>query len=178
MSLSRVVLAAALLSSCTTPGKVEQLDDDGFKSKGKTADGVVGVNDNGQAVLKTEKDASVELQSQQMANYSLRERLGLEVQDMQRCHEDMASLKDGPAAEAAPDIDIPEDLATEEQIGLTDTGELKVRHTEIFTERLAAERKRGAKLDALFKKAKKLNDQCQGELRIVRAKHPAGGTPP
>lgn len=174
MMTRRIVLAATLLlAGCTTPGKVEELDDDGFKTKGKTAEGLVGVNDSGQAVIKTERDASVELQSQQMANYSLRERLGLEVQDLQRCHEDIAGLRGAGAAEAAPDIDIPEDEGADEQIGLNDGGELKVRRTEIFTARLETERKRGTQLDALYKKAKKLNDKCQGELRLEKTRHPA-----
>ena len=178
MLFTRLFLATVLIAGCTTPGKVEVLDDDGFASKGKTADGVVGVNDKGQAVLKTEKDASVELQSQQMANYSLRERLGLEIQDLQRCHEEMAGLKGAGAADAAPEIDIPEDVGPDEQIGLNDGGELKVRRTELFTERLASERKRGSKLDQLLKKAKKLNEGCQATMRVEKLRHPAGTTSP
>lgn len=159
-----------LTTACTTPGKVETLDDDGFEKKGKTAEGVVGVNDSGQAVIKTERQADVELQSQQMANYSMRERLGWEMADLKRCHEDAATLSDGDAVKSAPTIDIPDDVAADEKVGLSKEGELKVVGEELYTEKLKEERSRGTKLYELLKKAKRLNEECQSDLRIARGK--------
>jgi hypothetical protein len=170
--MRRLLLVGALLATaCTTPGKVETFEDDGFVEKGKTADSLVGVNDKGQAVINTEKHADVELQSQQMANYSMRERLGWELADLQRCHEDASALGGGAAVPAPPDIDIPDNEPENEKIGLTESGELKVKTQEIYETRLKDERTRGEKLWELLKKAKKLNEACQSELRVARARH-------
>ena len=166
-----IALTASLLPACTHD-QVQDVDTK-LDVKGKTADETIGLNDDKQVIVQTEQSADVELQSQEMANYNLRERLSWAINDLKECRVSLADPRLGGSGETAPipEVDSIETDNPEEKFGMDEQGNLKLVKKELYTQRLKNERVRGEKLAALLKMVKGHNDHCQQELRTARIKH-------
>jgi len=164
-------LCASLLPACTKD-KVEDVDTK-LDVKGKTSDETIGLNDKDQVIIQTEQTADVELQSQEMANYNLRERLSWSINDLKECRASLADPRLGGSGESEPipEVDSIEIDNPGEKFGKDEDGQLKLVKRELYTQRLKNERERGAKLAALLKMVKGHNDRCQQELRTAKIKH-------
>jgi hypothetical protein len=172
-------LAATLLAlACTNENEVKELESEPLVSKGKTANGVVGVNSKNEAVIREERAATDELSIQQMSNSRLQEELDRELQLLKWCRRDIADprLNGSGKIQPIPAIDDMKPLSeVREEIGLDGEGDLKVVKEEYFNERLKTERKFETSLRSMLKVSKDHREDC--EQKMAEARMQAGLAP-
>jgi hypothetical protein len=176
----RVMILIALLSGCTTPGQVHDLETDDFQRKGGAQDGQIGINGSNQVVIRENKAADDELAVTDLVNTHLRDNVEHDLADLKNCENQLNDPRLGGSGRVtqSPDIEklksVPE---IREDMGLDESGDLRVVQEQSFDERLKAERKFSETLKKMDKVAKQQNEECQAQLVIVREQHGLQGSP-
>ena len=172
-SLVAMVVMFFAVSCVTTEGTVEEIDTD-LESKGQVGLSKVGVNDDGQAIIQTETAADDELRIQQWKNKQLEDDLNDHHFQLKRCREDSADPRLGGSGELTeiPDVDgMKSAKEIKEDIGIDkNDGSLKVVKKELYTKRLASERKFETSLNGMLKTMKTYREACERKMRQARVK--------
>ena len=173
MRMNKILILMALSVSalgCST-GQVRQLDTS-LDVKGATQDGVVGLK-NGQAIVQKTTSADDELRTQEWRNSKLEDSVNHEFFDLKRCRSDMADSRLGGSGDVAdlPEIDsMKSPDQVKEQIGLTETGQLRVQREQDFVAKLQSERKYEDTLIGMNKLLVSHRESCERKMSTARLK--------
>jgi len=168
-----IIIMAMFLTGCFSTGyevkKVETVID----VKGQVGDKKVGLNDKKEIILQEEVDASDELRIQQNVNLKLRDEYDHEAFMLKQCRTDVSDLRLGGSGEIPPIAEVDDMKSPEtvrEEIGITDSGELKVVRKSYFTDQLKLERKYDSSLRKMKKLIVRHREECEYKMAIARRK--------
>jgi hypothetical protein len=180
--MRRIVLALLpvlpLLSptACTSREHEVYDIDEPLDVKGHVDKGEVGIDKDGEAVVREEQEAADELRLQRSANAYMRERLEVDHHELQRCVRDLADPRLGGRGDwtKLPDLDdLESPAAKKERLGLSSVdGEehLKVVKTSYLRDEIDAERKYERAIKAMKKQVAEQLDRCDYEMAQARLK--------
>ena len=157
---------------CASDNEVKEIDTS-LEVKGKTSEGEIGINDDGEAIIQEKTAADDELRRQQWVNNRLEESLATEHYELKRCRDDLADPRlggDGSVREI-PEIDkmkSPENI--KEEFGTDEKGELKVVRRQDFKEKLKAEQKYEKTLRDMVKLVASHRAECGRKMGYARVK--------
>ena len=168
------LLAFAFVAGCSSnPNKAREIDNK-IDAKGAVGGSTVGVDGNKEVVVQTETAADVELRELNWKIYDAERKIVSEREQLTRCRTELADPRLGGTGEMTeiPEIDeMKTPNAIKEEIGLTESGELKVVKKEMFGEKLAAQRKYMGALESATKTIAKFKGTCEREMGYARVKH-------
>ena len=168
-----VLLISFLLSACTTPHKVENIDTK-LDKESTLRESEIGINDKKQAVIQTIVAPEVELDRQIWTNNDLEQKVGNEHSQLKTCRNDLSDPRLGGDGKLVPLPDVDDMVQaemTEQKVGLDEKGKLKVVKKEIYVERLEREQKKSVVLSSLLRTIRHQREDCEHDLSLARAKH-------
>jgi hypothetical protein len=163
-----------VLASCSSSKyKVKDIDTK-LDVKANMQGSKIGLDEQKQAIIKTEKSTEAELQKQQWTNYDMEKQLANEHAQLTRCRTELADPRLGGTGQVVeiPEIDNMKKAASiKEEIGLDEQGNLKVVKREYYLDRLDRERKYNETLKSMLQIVAKNKATCDREMGYARAKH-------
>jgi hypothetical protein len=172
-----IVAALEILTAggCASAHKVRDLSDDMriAESKGSAGMATVGLNEKREIVVQEETQASTELSIQKNVNLHWLTELEHEGYMLKWCRRDMADPRLGgngslPADPEVDNLKDPEQIR--EEIGLDDSGHLKVVKQTYFLDQLKRERAYGSALQKMLKVIKRHREECDFAMGQARTK--------
>jgi len=175
MRLFQFAFVGALLAAVGCTGSKHEMKEieTTIDQKGEVDGTKLGLNKDGEAVLKAEQSAADELRIQQLANSRLRDYMDRDYFELKRCNRDLSDPRLGGKGELTemPDLSNLQSPADEiEEIGKTESGDLKVVRTQFYLDRLTAERKYEQSIRKTHKVVKAQLEQCNYTLGVARNK--------
>jgi hypothetical protein len=162
------LVLALLATACTTTEHVAgTLKETKLETKGRTFDGTIGINTKGQAVVQTEETVEDKIAVMALVNYSLSEKVHDEAWHLKDCRVKMANPQIGGSGEVAPipSVDGLKPVSrVQEEMGLTEDGDLVVRTREFLDDRLKAEKKYQTSLQEMIKVLTPAREECERQL--------------
>ncbi len=174
------IWVALALMSCTTPGKVQDIETKGFQAKGNASSGKIGINEKDQVVIRENTSAQDDLAVLDIANTHLRDDVERDLHDLKNCEAQLNDPRLGGNGQSTASHDIEalkNDPEISQQMGRDEDGELRVVREQSFDERLKSEKKYQATLKRMKKLASEQKDSCQVRLAVAREKHGLPGKP-
>jgi hypothetical protein len=168
-----LILMAVFLTGCFSTGYEVKKVETVIEVKGQVGDKKVGLNDKKEIILQEEVDASDELRSQQDVNLKLRDEYDHEAFMLKQCRTDLSDRRLGGSGEipAINEVDGMKSIETvREEIGITDSGELKVVRKSYFVDQLKLERKYDSSLRKMTKLVVRHREECEYKMGIARRK--------
>ena len=157
----------------TSEHKARNLDDISLQAKGTVNNQTLGIDSKNEVVLQEENQAADELRIQQTVNLQLQGELDREAFELKRCRTDMSDPRLGGNGMIPPIQEVDNMRSTEEvreQIGLTDSGELKVVKKSYFLDQLKNERKYTASIRSMKRIITRHKEECEYAMGIARRK--------
>lgn len=171
-----VILMAVIATGCVTnPNEVKTLSNHSLEVKGSVNGAKLGIDDKKEIVIQEEDYADSELRIQESANSKLQSDLNHESYMLKRCRMDLSHplLGGDSKIPEIPEIDGMRDTEeVKEELGLNESGELKVVKKTYFVERLKSARKYERALRKMLKVTEKHREECEYKMAIAR--HKAG----
>jgi len=161
-----------LFVSCSNPNKAKDIDPT-IDQKGSYQGNKIGLNEDKEVVVQSEKDADQELRETGWKVYDHEQKLKTDHEGLTRCREELADPRLGGSGTMAeiPEIDdMKETNEIREEMGITPKGELKIVKKEMYKEKLDATRKYREKLEAMSKVISKHKTTCDREYSYARVK--------
>lgn len=165
---------ATLLLSCSNPHKVKDLEEDKIEAKGSYMGATIGVNDDKEAVVRTETTAETELKRIAWKNYDLEQRIASEHEVLSRCRDEIADPRLGGAGKIVeiPELDnLKPPTEVKEEMGITASGTLAIVKKEMLYDRLQSEKKYADSLASTLKLIEKHKKSCERDMGHSRAKY-------
>lgn len=157
--------------SCATTPPPHGLDEVKTKSidvKGHTSDdAVIGIDQDGQAVVQSTKSVEDELRVQDLVNSHLMDEARDQLWHLKDCREKMAdpALGGNGNVEPLPDeVNLARASNAKEKMGLDEDGEIKLVSREYLDKRLASERQLEGTIRAVIKTATPMREECERKL--------------
>ena len=166
-----LTLSIVLLSACASKEKVQNVDT-ALDKKGVINNGIIGLNDEGVAIIQKENAADQELRGLIWLNNQREMDLNHESYNLERCREEIADPRLGGSGDVVeiPEIDnMKPTYEIKKQLGLVN-GNLVYVTKESFQQRMAAEESYGSAMDNITKQIKKHRRSCEIKMGIARRK--------
>ncbi len=163
--------SALFLGACASKEKVKQIDVK-IEEKGTAVGGVIGLNDDGEAIIQTQTKADQELRGLIWQNNDLEMGLNHEVALLERCREEIADPRLGGNGEIVeiPEIDrMKPTTDLKRELGLVGS-DLVVVTKESLPKRLQAERTYQESLEKMSSQVKKHRKNCEFKMGVARTK--------
>lgn len=166
-----IMLACTMNSCSTSQNQAKNLEDISIQSKGTVNNQIVGIDSKKEIVLQEENQAADELRTQQTSNMQLQETLDNEAYNLKRCRTDMSDPRLGGSSVIPPIQEVDNLKSTaevREQIGLDDSGDLKVVKKSYFLDQLRLERQYTKSIKSMTRVIKRHKEECEYAMGIAR----------
>lgn len=168
--MKTLIIAVLLTVGCATEHKMQKLDMV-LTPKGQVGNRTLGLTDSNELILQEEQAADDELRVQQAVNSKLQFELEHESFELKRCRMDMADPRIGGSGNV-PAIDEIDGMKTtetiKEEIGLTDSGEVKIVRKGYFLDKLKLERAYEKSLRKMHSTISRHREECEFKMAIAR----------
>lgn len=169
--MKKMLVLLVFLTACASKDKVKEIDVT-LEEKGTVKEGVIGLNDKGEAIIQTQTMADQELRGVIWQNNDLQMNLNHEISMLERCRQEIADPRLGGNGDIVeiPEIDgMKPTTDLKKELGLVD-GKLMVVTKESLPQRLQAERAYGEALEKMETQVKKHRKNCEFKMGIARQK--------
>jgi hypothetical protein len=168
-----VLILTVFAASCASnPNKAKEIDT-AMEEKGQYQGSKIGMNEDKEVVVQTEKAVDQELREESWKAADLEAKLKSDHDLLTRCRDEVADPRLGGSGTVTeiPEIDnMKPTNEVREEMGITPSGELKFVKKEMFMERLQSVRKYKDHLESMIKLVKKSRADCEREMGAARVK--------
>lgn len=162
------------LVGCSSDPDVPKEMEEPIEVKGKISeDRAVGIDDDGRVVIEKSKDADDQLRILEMNNERLKDDLDVEMKRLERCRLDLAhpALGGSGKYKEIPDVDdLDTDILDNDELRITEDGDLKMVGRRSFTEKYNLEVKRKNTLKSMYKTVVNYRKDCELDMSAARQK--------